>query len=87
MGCDVRGLIPRNDFFEVGQFRSRILLVLELFDADRREYRHDGNIGTVLRHLPCSAIERPSAPLKANDHRCGGAEGYPLQKAGQRRGL
>ena len=71
MGCDVRGLIPRNDFFEVGQFRSRILLALELFDADRREYRHDGNIGTVLRH---SAIffAAASVPVAADTGDDGG---------------
>ena len=38
-------------------------------------------------HLLCSASERPSAPIKTNDHSRGGAEGYSLQKADQRRSL
>jgi hypothetical protein len=87
MGRDVGGSIPRGDSSEVDQFRGCILLVLELVDADRCEYRHDGSVGTGLCHLFCGASERPSAPVKADDRRRGGAEGHPLQPAEQRGGL
>jgi hypothetical protein len=88
MGCDEGGLIPQHDLMQLDQLRSRIGLMLELVDADRCEYGHDGSVGTALRHLLCSACERPSAPVKTDKHRRGGAKGYPkgypLQKTGRR---
>ena len=87
MGCDEGGLTPGNDLFELDQLRSRIVLLLELVDADRCEYRHDGSVGSVLRHLLRCASERPSTPVEADNYGGGCAEDYPLQKTGQRLSL
>jgi hypothetical protein len=67
-GLDEFSLLPaRRNGFQGNQVRRRIGVVLEFLHTDRREDRHDGCIGALIRKLARGVAGHPAAPVEPDE--------------------